>query len=144
MAKPSLKSSFVCTNCGTVTSKWAGKCEACGEWNTIAEEGPLSSGPSKGLGGKRGRALELTDLSTEEAPPPRTEAGVGELDRVLGGGLVQASALLVGGDPGIGKSTRLQGSALRAQRAQGYLCHVKRPLHRCGCARSDWARRNRP
>ncbi|WP_147124575.1 DNA repair protein RadA [Shimia ponticola] len=116
MAKPSLKSSFVCTNCGNVTSKWAGKCEACGEWNTIAEEGPLSSGPSKGLGGKRGRTLELTDLSTEEAPPPRTEAGVGELDRVLGGGLVQASALLVGGDPGIGKSTLLLQAAARFAR----------------------------
>jgi len=116
MAKPSLKSSFVCTNCGNVTSKWAGKCEACGEWNTIVEEGPLSSGPSKGLGGKRGRALELTDLSTEEAPPPRTEAGVAELDRVLGGGLVQASALLVGGDPGIGKSTLLLQAAARFAR----------------------------
>ncbi|MEM1237964.1 MAG: DNA repair protein RadA, partial [Pseudomonadota bacterium] len=102
------KASFTCSSCGAVFSKWAGRCESCGEWNTIQEDTPLASGPaSKTLGGKRGRSVLLTDLATEEAPPPRTEAGVAELDRVLGGGLVQASALLVGGDPGIGKSTLL-------------------------------------
>ena len=68
----------------------------------------MSAGPaSKSLGGKRGAKITLTDLSTEEAPPPRTQSGLGELDRVLGGGLVPASAILVGGDPGIGKSTLL-------------------------------------
>ncbi|MEO0484910.1 MAG: DNA repair protein RadA [Pseudomonadota bacterium] len=111
------KTSFTCSACGAVHSKWSGRCEACGEWNTIAEEKPLSSGPaSKSLGGKRGRAIVLTDLATEEAPPPRTQAGVAELDRVLGGGLVQASALLVGGDPGIGKSTLLLQAAARFAR----------------------------
>ncbi|MEM9349921.1 MAG: DNA repair protein RadA [Pseudomonadota bacterium] len=113
MAKPS----FTCSSCGAVFSKWAGKCEACGEWNTIQEEAPLSAGPgTKSLGQKRGRAINLTDLATEEAPPSRTEAGVAELDRVLGGGLVQASALLVGGDPGIGKSTLLLQAAARFAR----------------------------
>ncbi|MEM1233022.1 MAG: DNA repair protein RadA [Pseudomonadota bacterium] len=112
-----VKTAYICSACGNVTSKWAGKCDACGEWNTIREEKPLSAGPgSKSLGTKRGRAIDLTDLATEEAPPPRTEAGVAELDRVLGGGLVQASALLVGGDPGIGKSTLLLQAAARFAR----------------------------
>ncbi|MEM6276261.1 MAG: DNA repair protein RadA [Pseudomonadota bacterium] len=111
------KTTFTCSACGNVSSKWAGKCDACGAWNTIIEEKPLSTGPgSKSLGTKRGRAIALSDLATEEAPPPRTQAGVAELDRVLGGGLVQASALLVGGDPGIGKSTLLLQAAARFAR----------------------------
>ena len=99
---------FICSACGASTSKWSGRCESCGEWNTISEEVPLSSGPaSKSLGARRGSAVPLTDLSAIEAPPPRAASGLGELDRVLGGGLVPASAILVGGDPGIGKSTLL-------------------------------------
>ncbi len=101
-------SRFICAACGSVTSKWSGRCESCGEWNTIAEEAPLSAGPGKqALGGKRGRSVPLTDLRTEETPPPRAVSGMAEFDRVLGGGLVPASAILVGGDPGIGKSTLL-------------------------------------
>ena len=69
---------------------------------------PLSAGPiSKGLGAARGKAITLGDLATEDVPPPRATSGLPELDRVLGGGLVPASAILVGGDPGIGKSTLL-------------------------------------
>ena len=97
--------SFTCTACGAAHRKWSGKCEACGAWNSIIEEAPLSSGP-KALGA-RGRSIPLSTLSTEEAPPPRASSGIDELDRVLGGGLVPASAILVGGDPGIGKSTLL-------------------------------------
>ncbi|AXQ93218.1 DNA repair protein RadA [Cereibacter azotoformans] len=96
---------FTCQTCGAVHRKWAGRCDACGAWNSITEETPLSTGP-KALGSK-GRTIALTDLATEEAPPPRTSSGIDELDRVLGGGLVPASAILVGGDPGIGKSTLL-------------------------------------
>ncbi|MEP1169763.1 MAG: DNA repair protein RadA, partial [Alphaproteobacteria bacterium] len=97
--------------------KWSGRCDGCGEWNSISEEAPLSAGPSsKSLGAKRGRSVALTDLSTEEAPPPRTMSGVAELVRVLGGGLVAASAILVGGDPGIGKSTLLLQAAARFAR----------------------------
>ncbi|MEL7212524.1 MAG: DNA repair protein RadA [Pseudomonadota bacterium] len=108
---------FVCSKCGTAHPKWQGQCEGCGAWDTLAEEKPLSAGPSsKSLGTKRGRALHLTDLATQEAPPPRTLSGVAELDRVLGGGLVEASALLVGGDPGIGKSTLLLQAAARFAR----------------------------
>ncbi|TXH97673.1 MAG: DNA repair protein RadA [Pseudorhodobacter sp.] len=97
--------SFTCSSCGASHRKWSGRCDACGAWNSIIEEAPLSAGP-KALGGK-GRTIALTDLATEEAPPPRASSGIDELDRVLGGGLVPASAILVGGDPGIGKSTLL-------------------------------------
>ncbi|MHA6323478.1 DNA repair protein RadA [Roseivivax sp. CAU 1753] len=107
MAKAA-KSNFVCANCGNVTTKWAGRCEACGEWNAVREEAPLSTGPAaKTLGATRGRTIPLSDLAAQETPPPRTACGLSELDRVLGGGLVPASAILVGGDPGIGKSTLL-------------------------------------
>ncbi|SLN38741.1 hypothetical protein ROJ8625_01794 [Roseivivax jejudonensis] len=104
---------FVCSACGNTTSKWSGRCEACGEWNTIQEERAAAAGPpSKTLGASKGRSVPLTDLGHAEAPPPRTASAMAELDRVLGGGLVPGSAILVGGDPGIGKSTLLlQGAA---------------------------------
>ncbi len=95
---------FSCTACGAVHRKWIGRCDACGAWNSIVEEAPLAAGP-RAVG--KGRAIELTTLQAEEAPPPRATSGIDELDRVLGGGLVAASAILVGGDPGIGKSTLL-------------------------------------
>ncbi|MEQ9261212.1 MAG: DNA repair protein RadA [Roseovarius sp.] len=115
MAKTPL---FTCSACGASHTKWSGQCDACGAWNTIAEEAPLSAGPGKAaLGAKRGRAIALTDLSAKETPPPRTKSGIGELDRVLGGGLVPASATLLGGDPGIGKSTLLLQAAARFSQA---------------------------
>ncbi|MEM8774387.1 MAG: DNA repair protein RadA [Pseudomonadota bacterium] len=106
--------SFYCTECGANHTKWSGRCEACGAWNTIVEEAPLSTGPSsKSLGSKRGNTVALGDLSAADAPPLRTLSGIAELDRVLGGGLVPGSAVLVGGDPGIGKSTLLLQAAAR-------------------------------
>ncbi|MFQ6552879.1 DNA repair protein RadA [Aestuariibius insulae] len=109
--------SFLCTSCNAAFSKWSGRCEGCGAWNTIEEVKPLSTGPgAKTLGKKRGSAIELTDLATRAEAPPRTLSGVEELDRVLGGGLTAASALLVGGDPGIGKSTLLLQAAARFAR----------------------------
>ncbi|WP_171174834.1 DNA repair protein RadA [Ruegeria sp. HKCCD8929] len=110
--------SFSCSACGAAHARWTGRCDGCGAWNTIVQEAPLSAGPaSKSLGTRRGQAIALSDLATEEAPPPRTLCGVAELDRVLGGGLVPASAILVGGDPGIGKSTLLLQAAARFARA---------------------------
>ncbi len=106
--------SFTCSSCGAAHRKWAGRCDACGAWNSIVEEAPLSAGP-KALGAK-GRTIALTDLATEEAPPPRASSGIEEFDRVLGGGLVPASAILVGGDPGIGKSTLLLQAAASVAR----------------------------
>ncbi|MEP5152699.1 AAA family ATPase, partial [Planktotalea sp.] len=113
------KPSFSCNECGNITSKWSGRCEGCGAWNSITEdEGLSSAGPAKaGLGTVRGRAVPLTNLSTQEAPPARTNSGLNELDRVLGGGLVPASATLVGGDPGIGKSTLLLQAAAHFAKA---------------------------
>jgi len=110
--------SYSCSACGNVTTKWSGRCEACGEWNTIVEDGGLSVGPKKGsIGGMKGNGIKLTDLASQEAPLPRTHSGIDELDRVLGGGLVPASAILVGGDPGIGKSTLLLQAAARFSEA---------------------------
>ncbi|RMC37752.1 DNA repair protein RadA [Paracoccus alkanivorans] len=109
-------STFTCTACGASHKKWAGRCDACGAWNTIAEEAPLSQGPGRNLGAAKGRAVPLSGLATDEPPPPRSRSGLVELDRVLGGGLVPGSAVLVGGDPGIGKSTLLlQGAAAFAR-----------------------------
>jgi DNA repair protein RadA/Sms len=104
MAKPS--TCFVCQSCGASSSKWTGKCDSCGEWNTIVEETPAESAP-KGLGSGRGRKVKLVGLAGESRPAPRFETGIAEFDRVCGGGLVPGSAILVGGDPGIGKSTLL-------------------------------------
>ena len=106
---------FSCTACGAVHRKWAGRCDACGAWNAVVEDQPLSAAP-KSLGHK-GRVIALTDLAAAEPPPPRASTGLAELDRVLGGGLVPASAVLVGGDPGIGKSTLLLQAAASFARA---------------------------
>jgi DNA repair protein RadA/Sms len=101
------KSSYVCQECAAVHTKWAGRCDSCGAWNALVEEAAPESAP-KGLGGKRGKKIELRRPQRHrETPPPRRVAGIEEFDRVLGGGLVAGSAVLVGGDPGIGKSTLL-------------------------------------
>lgn len=114
MAKQNI---FTCNECGASHTKWSGQCDACNAWNSIQEDKPLGTGPAKkSLGGMRGKRVILTDLASKEPPPPRTMSGVDELDRVLGGGLVKASALLVGGDPGIGKSTLLLQAAARFAR----------------------------
>ncbi|MDH5749730.1 MAG: DNA repair protein RadA [Rhodospirillales bacterium] len=97
---------YVCQDCGASSSKWSGRCDACGAWNTLIEEAAPESAP-KGLGAKRGRTVEFVSLQGKSAPPPRRVTGIAEFDRVCGGGMVPGSALLVGGDPGIGKSTLL-------------------------------------
>ncbi|MCS6779590.1 MAG: DNA repair protein RadA [Geminicoccaceae bacterium] len=111
------KSSFLCQACGAVHARWAGRCEACGAWNTIAEEPATATGPGPSpVAGKRGKGIELLPLAGPETPPPRLSTGIEELDRVLGGGLVPGSAILLGGDPGIGKSTlTLQAAAALAR-----------------------------
>ncbi|MDE2464667.1 MAG: DNA repair protein RadA [Alphaproteobacteria bacterium] len=102
MAKPH---SFTCQSCGTAYAKWAGRCEACGGWNTIIEEAlPIPSGTTATRRTK-GRPFALEDLKSTDQAPARRISGIAEFDRVCGGGLVPGSALLVGGDPGVGKST---------------------------------------
>lgn len=95
---------FVCQSCGAVYGKWTGKCDACGEWNTIVEE---AVEPTQRAGKARSGRLQLAHLDGRLTPPPRVETTIAEFDRVLGGGLVPGSVVLVGGDPGIGKSTLL-------------------------------------
>src|SRR5947208_6454585 len=100
--------SFICQNCGAAYGRWQGKCDACGEWNTIAEEGAATARPPQpGRPPRKGRLFALEPLAGEAHEAPRLASGVAEFDRVTGGGFVRGSALLLGGDPGIGKSTLL-------------------------------------
>jgi DNA repair protein RadA/Sms len=99
-------SRFVCQECGAVHTKWAGRCDACGGWNSLVEETAPASAP-KGLAPGKAKKLALAGLGDDAVPPPRRVTGNAEFDRVCGGGLVPGSALLIGGDPGIGKSTLL-------------------------------------
>jgi len=107
---------FVCQTCGALTAKWAGRCESCGEWNTIIEE-TTEARPGPAGKAASGRKVGFVGLAGTAEPPPRSATGIAELDRVLGGGLVPASAVLVGGDPGIGKSTLLLQAAAALARA---------------------------
>src|SRR3954469_19085923 len=99
--------SFICQNCGAVYGRWAGRCEACGEWNTIADEGAAADRAGPGRPARKGRVFALQPLAGEAHDAPRLPSGVPELDRVTGGGFVRGSVLLMAGDPGIGKSTLL-------------------------------------
>ncbi|MCD2181145.1 DNA repair protein RadA [Rhizobium sp. GN54] len=111
------RTQFVCQSCGTVHARWVGKCDACGEWNTVVEEDPMGGiGGGPGKTPKKGRVVALTTLSGEIEEAPRVSTGIGELDRVTGGGFVRGSAVLVGGDPGIGKSTVLMQAAAALSR----------------------------
>lgn len=106
------KTSFVCASCGYETSRWLGCCPDCGEWNTFEERRTAQAAPSKtaekAAKYQTARKSEILTLSqVEERQEPRSTTGNEELDRVLGGGLVTGSAILLGGDPGIGKSTLL-------------------------------------
>jgi DNA repair protein RadA/Sms len=109
--------SFSCTVCGAGYQRWQGKCDACGTWGSVAEEGMAPPPPGGGKPGGRvkGRVFPLESLKGESRDAPRIVAGMPELDRVTGGGFVRGSVLLIGGDPGIGKSTLLtQACAARA------------------------------
>lgn len=98
---------YVCQSCGSVSTRWQGKCESCNEWNTIQEE--TTDAVPKGLSGKqKGRVIDFVDLKNDSAKTyPRHQTKIAEFDRVTGGGLVPGAAILIGGDPGIGKSTLL-------------------------------------
>src|SRR4051795_9615497 len=119
---------YVCSNCGTGSAKWHGRCPGCEEWNTLVEEriAPAQAGPRGGGGGgpgggssSRARALKPVRLADVEAPAvKRMVTGIGEFDRVLGGGIVPGSLVLIGGAPGIGKST-ITGGALGNLAAAG-------------------------
>ncbi len=100
--------SFICQNCGAAYGRWQGKCDACGEWNTIAEENAATARPHMpGRAPRKGRRFALEPLAGASHDAPRLASGIAEFDRVTGGGFVRGSVLLLGGDPGIGKSTLL-------------------------------------
>lgn len=108
------KSRFVCQSCAAISTQWSGRCDACGEWNTIVEEltnAGIGAGPKSARAGAVSTKLVALSGQSEEAI--RIESRIGELDRVTGGGFVKGSALLVGGDPGIGKSTLLLQAAAK-------------------------------
>jgi DNA repair protein RadA/Sms len=116
VARPSL--AFVCQSCGAAHPKWSGQCGDCGAWNTLVEE---QAAPPAGAAARRvgkGRPFALEGLASKDKEPPRRPTGVAEFDRVTGGGLVPGSALLIGGDPGVGKSTLIL-QALAAYAAKG-------------------------
>ena len=116
------KTLFVCSQCGNESPKWHGRCPGCGDWNTMVEERlpePVAGGGGGGLGRRSAKAVKPVRLVEVEAPAlARFETGIGELDRVLGGGIVPGSLVLIGGAPGIGKST-ITGGALGNLAAAG-------------------------
>ncbi|MSP04621.1 MAG: DNA repair protein RadA [Acetobacteraceae bacterium] len=114
---------YVCQSCGAMAPKWAGRCETCGEWNTITEE-MVEARPGAGAKALSGRKINFVGLEGATAPPPRLVTDIAELDRVLGGGFVPASAVLVGGDPGIGKSTLLLQASTAMARAGRRVIYV--------------------
>src|SRR5215510_8650020 len=110
-----VRTQFLCNHCGSVHPKWLGKCPDCGTWDSLEEyKAPTPDARRPIVSGERGatsdlthgaEALTLPEIDVEDAP--RTSTGIGEFDRILGGGIVPGSAVLVGGEPGIGKSTLL-------------------------------------
>ena len=114
MAKP--KKRYVCQACGSVSHRWQGQCADCAEWNTLVEDAPATVFSMKHDLSSGGRAVEFVDLDKPGALPTRQPTGLAEFDRALGGGLVPGSAILLGGDPGIGKSTLLLQAAAKIAR----------------------------
>src|SRR3954470_21883766 len=119
MANP--KTRYVCQACGSVSHRWQGQCVDCAEWNTLVQESAEVSSifaAKHNLQGG-GRTIQLVGLDSPAALPDRMASGIAEFDRAIGGGIVAGSAMLVGGDPGIGKSTLLlQAAAKLASRGE--------------------------
>lgn len=120
------KTAYICTECGAQSPKWQGQCPGCGQWNTLVEgiaEPAASGGRFASLASGSGKLQKLSEISPEESP--REPTGIDELDRVLGGGLVPGMVVLIGGDPGIGKSTLLLQALTR-------LVAARKPLYVSG------------
>lgn len=116
---------YVCQSCGAVHTKWAGQCSGCGEWNTLAEESKSAPpGAMKPSSTARGRGLQFETLQSDTPEPPRIVTGVTEFDRVCGGGVVPGSAILLGGDPGVGKSTLLLEVTAKAARNGARVAYI--------------------
>ena len=111
------KTQFICQNCGSVYPRWAGKCENCHQWNSLIEE--QTHHGNIDVSAKKGKVISLISINQIEEEPQRLRSGIRELDHITGGGFVPSSALLLGGDPGIGKSTLLTQAAAALSRS-GY------------------------
>jgi DNA repair protein RadA/Sms len=122
MAKP--KRRYVCSACGSVTNRWQGQCADCSEWNTLSEEAPETVFSAKHHLSSGGRAFAFEPLDAPGEKLVRRSTGLAEFDRALGGGLVPGSAILMGGDPGIGKSTLLLQTAAKVARAGGETVYI--------------------
>ncbi len=107
---------YLCQSCGAVHAKWAGQCTACGAWNTLVEEA-VSARPGALPRRSKSPGIAFEALASETPPPERMVTGVEEFDRVVGGGVVRGSAVLLAGDPGVGKSTLLLEVAARAAKS---------------------------
>ncbi len=149
------RTAFVCTACGAVSPRWLGRCPTCSAWESLVEErvesrGATSPRSSGNVAGDRTRPMALADVPSDAAQ--RIDTGLAELDRVLGGGPVLGGVILLGGDPGIGKSTLLM-QALAGMAARGRkvlyasgeesAAQIALRARRLGCARASWCRRVR-
>lgn len=114
---------YVCQACGNVSTKWAGQCEACGAWNTLNEEA-VSPPIGKSNRNIKSKVVALTTLAGDAEEVKRSSTGISELDRVLGGGLVPGAAILIGGDPGIGKSTLLVQAAANLTKSHDTVIYI--------------------
>jgi len=116
---------YACQTCGATQPKWSGQCPACGTWNSLVEESSIR--PPGALSPTRrtkARGVSFEDLSTQTVSPPRLSTGVGEFDRVCGGGIVPGSAILLAGDPGVGKSTLLLQVCAQASRGGARCAYI--------------------
>ena len=121
------KSVYVCQSCGAESAKWIGRCNACGEWNTYVEQ-KIHKGPARsGLSDKREYAKPQKLNEVDASPSPRMDLKNGEFNRVLGGGVVPGSMVLIGGEPGIGKSTLALQVALQMERQTLYVSGEESP-----------------
>lgn len=118
------KRRYVCAACGSVSPRWQGQCPDCGEWNTLTEDVPATVFSQKHDLSRGGRAVAFEPLNRPTALPVRKSTGLAEFDRALGGGLVPGSAVLMGGDPGIGKSTLLLQTAAAIARGGDDVVYV--------------------
>lgn len=118
------KRRYVCSNCGSISPRWQGQCGDCGEWNTLTEDTPATVFSQKHDLSRGGRALEFVPLDRPAEMPVRRSTGLAEFDRALGGGIVPGSAVLMGGDPGIGKSTLLLQTAATIAKGGGRVIYV--------------------
>jgi len=115
---------YICQDCGGAHRKWQGRCDACGSWNSLVEEMPAKPASPRGVSARGGRRLGLVGLAEAANAPRRLGIGLAEMDRAVGGGLVPGSAVLIGGDPGIGKSTLVLQSLARLASAGASCVYV--------------------